>query len=175
MKKAIAAFMFIAIAGCMSMSAFAADITSTDDGSNSSTETVDVIVDGTEGIDTVYSVTVDWESLDFTYTYDESAAWDPSNHTYTEDSAGIWNKASANVKVTNHSNAAVGVTANIDTSTKNGVTAALSNATFDLITGEGLTYETADNDTVTVSVTGVPTVADNFTVGTVKVAISAKQ
>lgn len=176
MKKVIASLLAVAMVGGMSAPVFA-------DGEKSetitslpgaSTNDVDVIIDGVENLDTVYSVVVEWESLDFTYTYNTGASWDPATHTYTGTTVGNWDKESANVKVTNHSNADVSVAGSMNTNTKNGVTAALDNKTFDLVTGEGLTPETADNDTMTVSVSGTPTVDTGFTVGTVTVALSAK-
>lgn len=179
MKKAFAVFCSIVIACGMSVTAFADGakndkITSVGAEGNSSTNDVDVIIDGTENLETVYSVTVDWESLDFTYTYDEGAVWNPDTHTYSENTAGGWDKTSANVKVTNHSNDDVSIAATMNSYTQNGVTAAISNGTFDLATGEGLTYESAANNSFGVSVTGTPTTDTSFTIGTVTVAISAK-
>lgn len=176
MKKALSALLVLTMAGCLSLSSFALEetVTSVTDPDNKSDETVHVIIGGKENLDTVYSVTVNWDSLDFTYNFTADATWDPATHTYTGGSTGSWaNGGTASVKVTNHSNDGVKVAATIDTATKNGVTASLQNPNFDLTTGEGLTPETADSDTITVSVSGTPTTDTDFDIGTVTVAITA--
>lgn len=182
MKKILSIVLAIAIIAAFSITAFAAPA-KTDKGltaGETSTNTVDVKIDATsaENLDKVYSVDVAWDSLDFTYTFDQTAenTWNPENHTYTEDgnANANWDKTTANIIVTNHSNEDVAVAAAIDNATKNGVTTTLSNASFDLDTGVGLTYDTADSETIGVAIAGVPSVEDEFTIGTITVTISAK-
>ncbi len=174
MKKIIAIVLSLALVSCMSIAVFAAEEKDENlEAVGSSTSNVDVKVEGTESIETVYYVTVDWDSLDFAYSFDDSNEWNPQNHTYTKTSdVSGWDKESANIQVINHSNAGVKVNAAIDQPTKNGVTAALDNAAFDLATGVGLTFDTADKDTIAVNVSGIPTVETDFTIGTVTVTFS---
>ncbi len=177
MKKIISIVLAIAMIAALSVTAFAATV-ETVPGTDSAD--VNVVIDGDSlvNVDTVYSVDVTWDSLDFTYSFsdDETNVWDPSTHTYgsTEYTGDNWNKITANIVVTNHSNEAVAVAAAIDNATANGVTATLSNATFDLNTGVGLTYDTADSKTIGVAIAGVPTIEDGFTIGKITVTISAK-
>ena len=60
----------------------------------------------------VYHVTVNWESLDFTY---ELGDWNSNQHIYQ---TGQWTDTDANIKVENHSNADVKVDANFINNTK---------------------------------------------------------
>lgn len=177
MKKILSIVLAIAMLAALSVNAFAATVTTVP-----SSETGDVVVKidsaSAENLEKVYSVDIEWDSLDFTYTFNgtDENTWDPANHTYTEanDATTNWDKTTASIKVTNHSNEAVGVAATIDNAALNGVTTTLSNASFDLETGVGLTYDTADTETIGVAIAGVPTIEEDFTIGTITVAISAK-
>lgn len=76
--------------------------------------------------DTVYSVDVQWGSMEFTYTGASQGTWNPEDHTYTGKTEAAWtNATNANkITVTNHSNAAVKATLKYD-----------KDANFDGITG----------------------------------------
>ena len=182
MKKIVSLILVAVVLAALCVTAFAA-ATKTEDGltaPSTSTNAVDVKIDADskENIDEVYYVNVEWDALDFTYSFveGEENKWDPETHTYGESNytGANWDKTSANIVVTNHSNKAVAVNATIDTDVKYGVTTTLSNASFDLATGEGLTFDTADAGTIGVAIKGVPTVSEDFTIGTITVAISAK-
>lgn len=64
--------------------------------------------------DTVYSVDIIWGSMNFTYQV-QKGSWDPETHSYSTSSSGTWadpisgaNSLNSNqLKITNHSNAAV--------------------------------------------------------------------
>lgn len=64
--------------------------------------------------DTVYSVDIIWGSMNFTYQV-QKGSWDPETHSYSTSSSGTWadpvtgdnNLKSNQLKITNHSNAAV--------------------------------------------------------------------
>ncbi|MDD6174357.1 MAG: hypothetical protein PUC59_01150 [Firmicutes bacterium] len=59
--------------------------------------------------ETIYSIDIDWGSLEFTYTAGQGA-WDPDTHTYVTDSLGWTCEPGANqITVINHSNTAVNV------------------------------------------------------------------
>lgn len=178
MKKIISGVLSAALVLSMGITAFAQsaetktglDVTD----NNTSTHTVDVTVEGAAAT-TVYSVDVAWDATDFTYTAPDSGTWDPATHTYGGTEGGSWNKNSAKATVTNHSNAKVGVAADIDNGTKNGVTASVSVGKATLETGDGLTPETADNTDVTINVSGTPNTSTGFTVGTVTITLSAAE
>ncbi len=61
--------------------------------------------------DTVYSVTVTWGDLEYTYSEGANGTWDPSTHTYQNGAASGWDweEESNKITVTNHSNAAVDI------------------------------------------------------------------
>lgn len=177
MKKILSIILAIAVLATFSVSAFAATVT-TVPGTDANNVVVKIDSTSADKLEKVYSVDVAWDSLDFTYTFDstDKNTWDPSTHTYSEenDADKNWDKTTANITVTNHSNEAVGVAASIDNATKYGVTTTLSNANFDLATGVGLTYATADSNTIGVAIAGVPSYEEEFTIGTITVEISAK-
>ena len=120
---------------------------------------------GDEG--TTYSVAIAWETMKFTYT----GTWDPEELAFT----GTWDKTSANITVTNSSNAAVNVDAYFDTlgttsATQNGVTANLTH--YDFLLNSAADNGSAQSGNITVSIIGAPEVSGGFKVGTVTVAIS---
>ena len=120
MKKLITLAMTFIMIIVMATSSFAETVA---DG-GSVTEDVDVIINKNE-VQTVYSVDIVWDSLEFTYNLG-NGRWDPTDHTVEGGSAG-WNIDSAKITVTNHSNAAVNIEAAFadepTTATVNGVTA----------------------------------------------------
>ena len=182
MKKILSIVLAIAMIFALSTTAFAATTKTDEDlgAGATSTNAVDVIIDAssTSNIEDVYSVDVAWDALDFTYSFSDDATneWDPETHTYGDANYtdANWDKTTANIVVTNHSNEPVDVVATMDNAVKYGVTTTLTNASFELATGEGRTPAEADNNTIVVDIKGVPTVEENFTIGTITVTISAK-
>ena len=171
MKKIISVIVAVLLVACMSVSAFATSPISSVPGTD--TKDVHVTIGSGTGLK-VYKVVIEWASLDFTYNPGTDASWNPETHEYSDGTGAGWDgETTRNVKVTNHSNAAVNVAAAIDTATKNGVTVALGNASFQLATAVGTTVAAAPNDTFTVSVSGAPNPVNDFTVGTVTVTVSA--
>lgn len=128
---------------------------------------------------TVYSVKVTWESLDFMY----SGIWDPDSAKYTgswkTETDGAWiADDTQNITVENRSNGAVTVSATMDTTTKNGVSAALSANATGVVLGSaaeaGAIVNNVGPSTVfTVTVSGNPTVTEAFDVGQITVAFSS--
>ena len=181
MKKILAIVLAFAVLSALSVNVFAAGA-KTDEGQGlgATSNNVDVIIDTTtvDDIAAVYYVDVTWESLDFTYTFDDVVenVWDPETHTYTveagENGNANWDKTSATITVTNHSNEAVAVVANAPAA-MNGVTTTVT-AGFNLPSAVGYAVDAAElTDTFTVSIDGIPTVEENFTIGAVTVTISA--
>lgn len=176
MRKLFAGTLALAVIFSLSMPVFAEPITGT--GSSDVEEVKVAVVGGGSSTPTVYYVTVGWDSLTFTYTESSHTnLWQPEEHTYrTSGGGGDWSKTTADISVTNHSNVGIGVAMTFDgsgtTKTVNGVTATLTNHTFDLDTGVGRTFETADKNSTTVTVANTPNVSNGFTIGMVKIAIS---
>ena len=187
MKKLLVILLALTLVFTMSVSVFAA-------GLGSESGTVGVIIDsdgdGTpdseedpEDIDpaaNVYSVNVTWEDLDFMY----SGTWDPESAKYTN---GTWKTElddhwiadnSQTIRVENRSNAAVNVSAEMDTTQKNGVSAALSTNASGVVLGSAAVENAivdglGPNVTFTVTVSGNPTVSAGFNVGQITVRFVA--
>lgn len=166
MKKLLATALVLVLMLSLAATAFAVG----DGGSEE--QPVTVIVDQSN-VTTVYSVDIVWESLNFTYKLG-AGTWDPNSHTVTGGSPQ-WDKTSAGITVTNHSNAAVSISAAFTsgtTASKNNVKATLANHTFSLDAGQLNQHATADNDRITVSVEGTPSVEGTFDIDNVKVTVS---
>ena len=84
-------------------------ITSVNDGANSKSTDVKATYVAGSTADTVYSVDVQWGSMEFTYTGGSEGTWNPEKHDYENAIAGGWTWADkANeITLTNHSNVAV--------------------------------------------------------------------
>lgn len=97
---------------------------------------------GTSAGTTVYSVTITWGAMEFTYT---DGAWNPAKHEYN----GSWSyeEGSNIVTVTNHSNAPV--TAQLDYTPEQGynsITGTFDKDTLGLATAEGTAVDAAPTD-----------------------------
>ena len=184
MKKLLTIALALILAVFMTMSICAADVSPvegldpTEAENNSATADVNVSIAGTENIITVYSVDVSWDSLDFTYNFGDADRWNPENHEYetvAEGTAGSWADDSADIVVTNHSNAKIRATASFaggSTSlSRNDVTATLSNPSFTVETAVGTTPENAPNGKFTCTVNGIPSGTAGFTLGTITIKI----
>ena len=178
MKKTFALILTLALVFGLSVPASAAPITGT--GSGDVGEVKVSVIPGASSTPTVYYVTVDWDPLAFEYTKgDITNNWDAEKHDYSvTGGGGSWDKTSADITVTNHSNTDIGVVMNFEggdtAKTVNGVTATLTNHTFDLATGVGRTAAQADKAVATVTVKEAPNVNSEFTIGMVKIEISDK-
>lgn len=125
--------------------------------------------------DTVYSVDIAWEDMTFTYNESGSKVWDPATHTYTDNTTASWDKTTADITVTNHSNAAVDVTMTYAAQGDFGISGALSNATFNLAAGVEGDYDHAASQVATLTISGTPNAtvtAEGITVGTITVTIA---
>lgn len=185
MKKLLTLVLAFVLALAMSVNVFAGeantqgivlDPTSTDD--SSTTAKVDVIISGSENLETVYSVVVTWDSLDFTYNFGEADVWDPDEHNYSSNGAGTegrWSNNSSVITVTNHSNAAIRAKASFageaQSLTRNDVTASISNPSFTVASAVGLAVTAAPKGTFTCTVSGVPSVTSDFNIGTITITI----
>ena len=169
MKKFIALALTLALALCvLAIPTFAAPADNTHE--------VEVTVNSGSAQDIVYRVDVVWDALDFTYNFNsEGVEWDPATHAYKtagDGAVGAWNKTSANITVTNHSNAAVNVSATKADVANTGVTFELTNASFELATAEGTTFAAAPTQNIVCAVSGVPTSKTGFLATTITIAFN---
>lgn len=56
---------------------------------------------------TVYSVAISWEKLDFTYTGAFKGNWNPTTHTYDDATEASWNGGQGTLTIANNSNTAI--------------------------------------------------------------------
>ena len=180
MKKILTLTLVVVLAFAMMAISVSAEETTLDDVSTNNHTTGDVNVEvlGSEDLQTVYSVDVTWVSLDFTYNFDSTHLWNPEDHTYSGTSVGGWaNGGSSTITVTNHSNAPIRAKASFSggasSLTRNDVTATLSNPSFTVNSAVGTPPEAAPNGTFTCTVTGVPSVTTDFTIGTITISFEA--
>ena len=175
MKKLLVLSLAIVMMFAMASTSFAAKITAPGN------TTADVTAKYKAGatVDTiVYSVDVTFDDMTFTYTDTAKAAWNPESHSYPDSTPAAWDKTEANIKVTNHSNAAVAVTVSYTESANAGdVDGAISNGTFTLATAVETTVENAPTNTAKLTISGTPaeSATAGVVVGTVTVAIAAVQ
>lgn len=127
---------------------------------------------------TVYSVDIEWGSLEYTYTIASEGTWDPATHTFKDASEGEWScttDGANQVKVTNHSNAAVKATFTYEAGSEyQSITGSFNKQEATLETAEGTEVSKAPTDTATLSLSGalkkdVPTAA---TIGTATVTLN---
>lgn len=193
MKKFLALLLAVMMIASMSVTAFAADNGPADNvyaQQNATTPTApsskevkvtSKTADGnTPGV--VYHVVVTWKELAFEYNFDQNAAaaiWDPASHTYKDANGnaltGSWTTGSITdgVKVNNHSNAVVYVSAAVGANPVNGVTTTITpDNDNELESAEGMAYTTSAEWTCDVAVGGTPTVIQEFTANTVTLTIS---
>lgn len=124
----------------------------------------------------VYSVDIDWDSLTFVYNETNTRKWKPADHSYDTDTVGGWENTSANITVTNHSNAAVTVAIDYTAAAANtGVTGTLTGGSKTLAAGVENQYAAADSVTGTLTISGTPNssvTASGVTVGSIHITIS---
>lgn len=175
MKKLFAAIMALSLTAGMSITAAAAggSANGVKDGENRSID-VTAVYSGESSEATVYSVDIVWEDMSFVYDAAGSKEWNPDDHTYTDVVTGGWKKTTADVIVTNHSNASVNVTLTYQPVGSYGVSGTLSVTGETLDAGVENQYDKADSLTSTLTISGTPTGIDanGVKVGTITVTIA---
>ena len=117
----------------------------------------------------IFKIDVTWTDLKFTYT-EATTEWDPSTHEYKTLTEAAWNDSKGTVKVVNHSNAGVNVSATITKASGETATLTLDSKSFTLKTAVGTAVANAPNQTITIKASGTP--KGNKTMGTVKITIT---
>ena len=171
MKKSAIALMGLACTLAVSSAAFAAGLP------DPSTHAVNGRYHANSTVETVYSVDVAWDSMEFTYTVDSEGTWNPATHQVDGASEGQWS-GDGDVKVTNHSNAKVKVAVTYAAEDSySDITGSFSNGTFELATAEGTQVDSAPNQTATLTLSGEldKSVDTSTKLGTATVTITAAQ
>lgn len=172
MKKSAIALMGLACTLAVSSAAFAADLP------DPSTHAVNGRYHANSTVETVYSVDVAWDSMEFTYTVDSEGTWNPTTHKYDSASEGQWSQNNNTVKVTNHSNAKVKVAVIYAAEDSySDITGSFSNGSFQLDTAEGTQVDRAPDQTATLTLSGEldKSVGTSTKLGTATVTITAAQ
>ena len=128
----------------------------------------------------VYSVDIEWGSLNFNYNAKTAKVWNPNTHEYiVKEEAGTWVPAEAGadkIKVTNHSNAPVTVMF-VYNDNGSGINGTFDKAQISIPTAENTTVEKAPSETATLSVSGEwgDTQETRKVIGEVAVTVSGVQ
>lgn len=181
MKKFFAITMAMAMA--MNMTAFAADkgsVTINDDTDGYKQEiTVEGKYEVNHEADTVISVDVKWDAMNFVYSASSEGEWNPKTHTYdgaSEDAS--WTKTGKDITVTNHSNAKVKAVFTFDKTTETNIIGTFTKENFELDNAATVALNTPDEaatDTTSFSISGdalVSTETTAVTLGKITVTIS---
>lgn len=142
------------------------------------TNDVKATYSATTKADTVYSVDITWGSMEYTYTIESEGKWNPDTHEFDGKSGtGSWSCSDGadEVKVTNHSNAAVDAAFSYKAEDEyNGIRGSFSEDTAKLETAEGTTVDQAPNSTVQLTLNGDldKNVPDSTKIGTATVTLS---
>lgn len=176
MKKFLTITLAIAMILTMgSISAFAAT-TNIDEAPGSDSADVKASYQAGSTGGTVYSVDIEWGSLEFIYTDAAAGTWNPGTHTYDGAiTAAGWNCASGadEITITNHSNAAIKAELTYASDAAHTtVTGAFDQSTLNLDTADGIAVGSAPNATAKLTLSGtMAETAGTVTVGTVTVTI----
>ena len=128
--------------------------------------------------ETVYSVDIEWGNMQYTYTIDSEGSWDPDTHKYTGASeGGRWScdDGADEVKVTNHSNAAVKAAFTYEAeSDYQSINGSFNKEGVTLKTAEDTEVSEAPTDTATLSLNGAlkKNVTTPTKIGTATVTLS---
>ena len=176
MKKILALTLAFAFLAFVSVSAFAADITS-----NGGEEEIDVQAKYENNVETadVYSVDITWGAMEFTHSVDGSRVWNADEHRYIVSETEAWSASGNTITVVNHSNVSIKAqfTYTADTA-HSGVTGTFdkANITLPSAVGVGTDAESLKTVTGTAALTLGGTLANSTTtltrVGKIKVTIS---
>ncbi len=168
MKKIIALMSTLAMVLSMTTVSVFADTIDASDGSAS--KNVTATYNKGDSDTTVYSVTITWDAMHFTY---NDGAWNPDKHAYD----ASWSATGNTVTVTNHSNAAINAKLSYKAAENySGITGTFegtdSNDTLALASAVNTTYDQAPTATATLNLSGVlDKAASDTTVGTITVAL----
>ncbi len=175
MRKLFAIGIAAALALSTGVAVFAESSEKTIGGNES--QSINVIAKRTDTTENnvVYSVDMKWDDMTFTYHEKSTRVWNPTDHTYSEKITGEWDKNTADILVTNHSNAGVKVGFVYQTAGNTDLTGTLDVTESTLKAGVENDYEHADNVTSKLTLSGKPneTVSESgCKIGTITITVS---
>ena len=173
MKKITTVLLAVALIATLSLASFAATV-NTVPGAESKDYSVGYTAMTPAG--TVYSVDIEWDTdLAFDYSAGTQGAWNADEHKYSATTGAGWTDNTSEVKVTNHSNAAlVASIAIVDAAENDGVTVTADAASKPLATAVNTAADSAPSVTFTLTASGTPT-ASIAKVATATVSLAAGQ
>ena len=170
MSKLLSGVMALAMIGCMSVTAFAAEgpaAGNTDVGQQDGNGNAEVQVQLAATLpeeEDVYKVNIAWTSMDFVYTGNASV-WNADKHERTA-ASGSWNQNDATITVINHSNKGVSVDNSYEPAE---VGKYVSGQAYEGVT---LTVNDFGKETLTAGVEGTPEGTDEQDKTTCKVTVT---
>ena len=175
MRKLFAIGIAAALALSTGVAVFAESSEKTIGGNES--QSINVIAKRTDTTENnvVYSVDMKWDDMTFTYHEKSTRVWNPTDHTYSEKITGEWDKNTADILVTNHSNAGVKVGFVYQTAGNTDLTGTLDVTESTLKAGVENDYEHADNVISKLTLSGKPneTVSEaGSKIGTITITVS---
>ncbi len=173
MKRILIALFAAASIALTSATAFASNKGGLDGDKQSENIDVNVKFQDDTTTPTVYSVDIVWQDMDFVYVSAGSKVWNADTHEYMNQTVGAWEHDSADITVTNHSNAEIAVKVTYTPLGESGVSGEIIDGEFTIGSAVGLDYNAAElKKTARFEISGIPEdeTASNLKVGTVTVA-----
>lgn len=177
MKKIFTVLLVALMLMSLSITAFAAEVPA-DKVNGNNPKDVTANYEAAKASDPVYKVDIAWGSMEFTYTAASKGTWDPDTHKYKDATTAAWTYAAGanEVKVTNHSNAAVNVGITNNNVTR-GITFTWDKTSLALATADNATVEgeagTPTSVTAKLTVSGdLAATESKVTIGTITLTLN---
>lgn len=167
MKKLVSLALAVITILCLSVPAFATEVTEAGD---YTAEVTGSYIAGIEGSNTVYCVDITWEDLDMTYHAAKEAVWDTDNLEYSVVTPAYW-EGEGTITVTNRSN--IGISATPSYSAAAGYSNANMIFSTDKLRVSTAEFGTEHSGSITVTPTGwLPSMDESDTIGTITLTIA---
>lgn len=167
MKKLVSLALAVITILCLSVPAFATEVTEAGD---YTAEVTGSYIAGIEGSNTVYCVDITWEDLDMTYHAAKEAVWDTDNLEYSVVTPAYW-EGEGTITVTNRSN--IGISATPSYSAAAGYSNANMIFSTDKLRVSTAEFGTEHSGSITVTPTGwLPSMDASDTIGTITLTIA---
>ena len=182
MKRLTALALCLTTVFTLGTSVSAETLSSTANGSNTSSQQVKGTYRDDTTNATVYSVDIEWSNFNFEYNKGSKGAWNPATHSYSEPKPAGWGDQTGTIKMTNHSNADVGYTLSCEVDSKysdfylgTSKDSMLGSTTGTLKTAEKTAVDNAPSKQLTIYPGGsLPAGTNDANVATLTITIGAK-
>lgn len=167
MKKLVSLALAVITILCLSVPAFATEVT---EGGDYTAEVTGSYIAGIEGSNTVYCVDITWDDLDMTYHAAKEAVWNTDDLKYSEVTPAYW-EGKGTITVTNRSN--IGISATPSYSAAAGYSNANMTFSTDKLRVSTAEFGTEHSGSITVTPTGwLPSMDESDTIGTITLTIA---